>query len=242
MNAEENILTVISYDSTDPESLEKAHETKTSIEKYDGWSPFLLPLITKENLPRSIKWADNGKMSSHIEKVEKDPENLELYRDLVYYQREAISQRLFWQRVASRKKACAFIEAGMMCYSDWSRPKFSNCLILHMQHAFDFPSPLERYWMHIPKEREIGVHPIDPTHPLEYSFNNRYSGSKFMPGTNAYVMNPQGANQMIKGTSKYGLDQAGQILNTALVDLEFLYPSAFRFKTADLITDGTRLP
>ncbi len=236
------MIVLVSYDPADPESILKAEETKASVEKYDEWGGCsLVPMITREQLPNT-KWIKNGKIHSHEIKVEEFPEEPEYYRNLLYQQRLAISHRLLWQRIIRVKQSAAIVEAGMLCYSNWTKTKFKDCLILEMEHAFDYPTPLERFWMHTPKDREIGAHPLDSTHPLKNTCDNAYHGADLIPAPVSYALNVRGANKLLQAIAKNGIDQVNHTINSKAIDLEFLYPSVFRYKTANLITDGTRLP
>ena len=240
------MITIISYDSTDPESVIEAEETQRSIERYDGWEVALVPKITRDFLLERTykKWIARGKMESHEDKIKKYPdEEAHFYRSLIKYQIDARSQLLFWQRVAAAKQPMAFVEAGMKCYGDWQNQNFKGCLMLQFQHAFDYPTPHEKYYLHTPKNKEHGVHKIADNYPLVYNHKNEYEGSHIIAGTDAYVINPKGANQLLSGVSKYGLDQASHSINSKFVEIEYLFPSVFRYDTPDLLPmDGTRLP
>ena len=240
------MITIISYDSTDPKSVIEAEETQRSIERYDGWEVALVPRITRDFLLERPykKWIKHGKMKSHENKIEKYPdEEARFYRSLIKYQIEARSHLLFWQRVVSTKQTMTFVEAGMNCYGDWPGGKFRDCLMLQFQHAFDFPTANEKYYLHTPKNKEQGIHKIADNYPLKYTHENEYKGSHMIAGVDAYTLTPRGAKKLLDGVNKYGLDQAGHVINTKLVEIEYLFPSVFRYDTPDLLPmDGTRLP
>ena len=240
------MIVIVSYDPTDPESILKAESTKRSIEKQSGWDPVLRPKISREFHLQSPhrKWIKNGKMKSHEDKIEKySEEESQFYQSFVNYQIEARSHFLFWQSCFSSKKPMAFIEAGMYCYGDWENLKFNDCLMLHFQHAFDYPTAYEKYYLHTPKNREHGTHQISDRYPLENSQENEFKGSRMIAGADAYVVTPKGAKKLIDGVTKYGLDQASHVINTKLVNIDYLFPSTFRYDVPDLlVTDGTRLP
>ena len=115
--------------------------------------------------------------------------------------------------------------------------------MLQFQHAFDFPTANEKYYLHTPKNKEQGIHKIADNYPLKYTHENENKGSHMIAGVDAYTLTPRGAKKLLDGVNKYGLDQAGHAINTKLVEIEYLFPSVFRYDTPDLLPmDGTRLP
>lgn len=240
------MIALIYHDPSDSESVLKAEKTQLSIQKKQGWESALTPKMSRDyHIQSQFKnWMPDGKIKSHENKIEKYPEEeAYFYRSFINYQIEARTHLLFWQRVVSTKKPMAFIEAGMHCYGDWEGHKVHDCLMLNFQHAFDYPTQYEKYYMYTPKNRERGTHRIEERYPLKNSNENVYKGSRMIAGIDSYVITPRGAKKLLEGVNKYGLDQASHNINTNLVDIDYLFPSAFRYDTPDLlINDGTRLP
>lgn len=229
-------------------SVKQAEESEKSFSRFDGWRASLRAGITPKTYrePLRLKWIENGRMEGHASRIDKFPEETERWEKMVLTKKSCATNHLrFWQEVVKQNKTMAFLEHDSICIGDWTDPEFEDCLILNMQYALDDPSPLARFWRHTPKNREPGVYSLEPSYPVRYTYKNHYGGSNLIPGTAAYAMTPQGAQKMLDGVKKYGLDQSDYMINSKLVNLQYVFPSPFKFNDVNLKTshgDGTRLP
>lgn len=229
-------------------SVKQAEDSEKSFSRFEGWNASLRAGVTPKTHrePLRLKWIEDGRMKGHASRIEKFPEETERWEKMVLTKKSCATNHLrFWQEVVKRNRTMAFLEHDSICIGNWVDPEFKDCLILNMQYALDDPSPLARFWRHTPKNKEPGVYPLEPSYPVRYTYKNYYSGSNLIPGTAAYAMTPQGAQKMLDGVKKYGLDQSDYMINSKLVNLEYVFPSPVKFNDVNLKTshgDGTRLP
>lgn len=238
----------IIYVSGNDSSIRLAEESETSFSNFEGWIPNLRAGITpkKYKEPLRMKWIENGRMESHISRVDKYPdEEASLLRMIEVKKSCALNHVRFWQEIVKQNKTMAFIEHDSICVREWTDPEFEDCLILNMQDVFSDGQTLERYWRHAPRKTEPGIYELEESYPILYTYENEYKGSDRIPGTAAYAMTPQGAKKMLDGVKKYGLDQDSYMINSRLVKLEYIFPSVVKFNPSTVqpkFSDGTRLP
>lgn len=238
----------IIYVPNHEKSIAQAEESERSFAQYKGWDVRLRAGLTPKTFtePLRLKWIENGRMEGHASRIERYPDEEARWHHMLLTKKScAMNNIRHWQEIVKTGKTMVFLEHDSICYGDWEDPEFEDVLILNMQHVFDDPSPLARFWRYTPKKKEKGVHPMEPTHPIRYKYENAYHRSLLIPGTAAYAMTPQGAQKMLDGVKKYGIDQSDYMINSKLVNLEYLFPSIVKFNTENLATshgDGTRLP
>ena len=229
-------------------SVKQADDSEKSFSRFEGWDASLCAGITAETFrePPRLKWIENGRMEGHASRIERFPEESERWKKMVLTKKSCATNHLrFWQEVVKRNKTMAFLEHDSICVGDWIDPEFEDCLILNMQYALEEPTSLAKFRRHTPKNKAPGVHSLEPSYPVRYTYKNYYEGSNLIPGTAAYAMTPQGAQKMLDGVKKHGLDQSDYMINSKLVNLEYLFPSVVKFNDVNLKTshgDGNRLP
>lgn len=229
-------------------SVAQSEQALKSFENYEGWNIRARAGLTPKTMrePRKMFWVEDGRMAGHESRIERYPDEEARWSHMLMTKKScALNHIRHWQEIVKTGKTMAFFEHDAVCYGDWTNPEFEDVLVLNMQHVFDDPSPLARFWRHTPKNMEPGVHEFAKSYPIRYTYDNVYRGAMLIPGTAAYVMTPQGAEKMLAGVMKYGLDQSDYMINSKLVKLEYLFPSVVKFNDVNLKTshgDGTRLP
>ena len=55
-----------------------------------------------------------------------------------------------------------------------------------------------------------------------------------IPGTGAYVVTPKGAAKLLEALEDYGWEQSDFFINTMNVNLDYIVPEYFTFKSGNL--------
>jgi len=104
---------------------------------------------------------------------------------------------------------------------------------LNMDGAFFAPSALNKshlrewYQQHYHK---LGVQDFPYDYPLRYYKESIYYGSLMTPGTSAYMLTVSGAKKLLK-SAEIGLEQSDFIINSHIMNLQYLYPSPVKFQS-----------
>ena len=231
------------------ESIKQAEESMLTFSNFSGWDVQLRAGITPKTYrePLRLKWIENGRMAGHAERLDRYPEDEARWHKMLLTKKSCATNHLrFWQEIVKSGKTMVFLEHDSICIGDWPEDvEFEDVLVLNMQYVFDDPSPLARFWRHTPKNKEPGVYNFEPSYPIRYTYKNEWHGAHLIPGTAAYAITPQGAQKMLDGVKKHGLDQSDYMINSKLVNIQYLFPSVVKFNDVNLKTshgDGTRLP
>lgn len=103
---------------------------------------------------------------------------------------------------------------------------------LNMDGAFFEPSALNKshlrawYQQH---QHKLGVQDFPYNYPLRYYKESIYYGSAMTPGNSAYMLTVSGAKKLLK-SAEIGLEQSDFIINSSVMELQYLYPSPVKFQ------------
>lgn len=103
---------------------------------------------------------------------------------------------------------------------------------LNMDGAFFPPSALNKphlrawYQQH---PHKLGIQDFPYNYPLRYYKESIYYGSAITPGTSAYILTVSGAKKLLK-SAEIGLEQSDFIINSNVMELQYLYPSPVKFQ------------
>ena len=103
---------------------------------------------------------------------------------------------------------------------------------LNMDGAFFDPSALNKthlraWWQTHP--HKLGVQEFPYNYPLRYYKDSIYFNSAMTPGTSAYILTVSGAKKLLKSV-EIGLEQSDFIINSSVMELQYLYPSPVKFQ------------
>jgi len=231
------------------ESIEQAEQSANTFSNFNGWNVQLRAGITPKTYrePLRLKWIENGRMAGHASRLDRYPDEESRWQKMLLTKKSCATNHLrFWQETVKSGKTMVFLEHDSICIGDFPEDiEFEDILVLNMQYVFDDPSPLARFWRHTPKNKEPGIYNFEPSYPVRYTYKNEWNGADLIPGTAAYAITPQGAQKMLDGVKKHGLDQSDYMINSKLVNIQYLFPSIVKFNDVNLKTshgDGTRLP
>lgn len=103
---------------------------------------------------------------------------------------------------------------------------------LNMDGAFFAPSALNKsdltewYRQH---QHKLGVQDFPYDYPLRYYKESLYYGSLMTPGNSAYMLTVSGAKKLLK-SAEIGLEQSDFIINSHIMNLQYMYPSPVKFQ------------
>ena len=113
--------------------------------------------------------------------------------------------------------------------------RVNDFCFLNMDGAFKEPSALNKphltAWYNT-YPHELGVQDFPYNYPLRYYKDSIYYGSAMTPGTSAYILTVSGAKKLL-ACAENGLEQSDFIINSMVMDLQYLYPSPVKFQSVN---------
>lgn len=138
--------------------------------------------------------------------------------------------------VTETNKPAIFMEHDVVATTDQPTAHgIKDFCFLNMDGAFFDPSALNKshlrawYQQH---SHGLGVQDFPYNYPLRYYKDSIYNGSAMTPGTSAYILTVSGAKKLLACAEK-GLEQSDFIINSTVMDLQYLYPSPVKFQSVN---------
>lgn len=191
-----------------------------------GFDVTMIEGVTPSTLGQYPDWPDalNGRVT-HFKQ-----ENMSTYT----HKKSCFANHYrIWKECVDINKPIVFLEHDVGNVRKWlPDTKLNEVLILNAESAFKqpvFDHVRNKPWL------KFGVNSYNNT-PLKYRFNNQWHGGFMIPGTGAYVVTPKGAAKLLEALEDYGWEQSDFFINSLNVDIDYIVPEYFTFKSTNLNT------
>lgn len=189
-----------------------------------GFDAILLEGVTPSTLADYPDWPDtlNGRVT-HFKQ-----ESMSVYA----HKKSCFANHYrIWSECVKINEPIAFLEHDVGNARKWlDGTKLDDVLILNAESAFKQPvfnHVRNKPWL------KFGTNTYDDS-PLRYRFNNQWHGALMIPGTGAYIVTPKGAAKLLEALEDYGWEQSDFFINTMNVNLDYIVPEYFTFKSSNL--------
>lgn len=203
-------------------SEKQANTVKVSCNK-SGFDAELLEGVTPDTLNQYEEYPDAK--NSRICDFKK--ENMKIYNT----KKACFTNHIrIWKKCLELNEPVVFLEQDVGNVRKWDNTSFNEILILNADSAFKqsvFDHVENKPWL------RKGCCKYDNS-PLIYRHNNQWKGSRMIPGTGSYAVTPKGAKRLLKKLETYGWEQSDFFINSYNVDLEYIIPEYFNFKSDNL--------
>lgn len=137
-----------------------------------------------------------------------------------------------WKKCVNLGQPVAFLEHDVGCVRAWDNLNFQELLILNIQSAWTQP-----VFNHVNTSIyawDLGINYYH-TSPIPYRKSvPEFQGSYMIPGTAAYAIQPHAAEKLLKTLDKVGWEQSDFFINTKTVNMQYVTPEYFTFKSQNL--------
>lgn len=145
----------------------------------------------------------------------------------------------FCKTVLKNNEPMVRIEHDSICIAPWKEKntnKIKDFCFLSYETAFTKSGHHNAKRNYNTRSSVKGILDFPKNYPLFCKRNSAFKGSIMPPGTAAYILTPSGAKKILESVEKHGLEQSDYMINSHVVDLQYIYPSVATYNGKNLNT------
>ena len=208
---------ILTYIKGHAGSTKQAQESLASYKKF-GWDIEMVPGVVPATLDRSLfphPILKNGRLTGF--KGNRLNTKISCLFNVL----------LFCEKVLEENTPLVRLEHDSICIAEWNDDYTKDIVdfcFLSYETAFELGGHHENK-KNFKTESIIGINQFPDDYPLVTKVNTVWKHSIRPPGTAAYILTPQGATKILQAVDKHGLEQSDYIINSIVLDMQYIYPS-----------------
>ena len=224
---------ILTYIKGHAESTKQAQESLASYKKF-GWDIEMVPGVVPATLDRSVfpyPILKNGRLAK-FEGNRLDTKISCLFNNL-----------LFCQKVLEENNLLVKLEHDSICIAEWDDSYTKDIVdfcFLSYTTAFELGGS-HKSKKNFKTESIIGINQFPDNYPIITKVNTVWKHSIRPPGTAAYILTPAGAKKILQAISNYGLEQSDYIINSMVLNMQYIYPSVATYNKNLRTSHGFKL-
>ena len=208
---------ILTYIEGHAESTKQAQESLASYKKF-GWDIEMVPGVVPATLDRSLfpyPILENGRLEE-FEGNSLDTKISCLFNDL-----------LFCEKVLEENTPLVRLEHDSICIAVWNDDYTKDIVdfcFLSYETAFELGGHHENK-KDFKTDSIVGINQFPDDYPLVIKGDTVWKHGIRPPGLAAYILTPQGAEKILQAAENHGLEQSDYIINSKVVNMQYVYPS-----------------